>query len=557
MAYLDKKQKEALDAGLDAHIPFDLIRSCEQETAILHVLRWHAFQCSNALSENAELSVQRLDRLRDAVCFCMQWIYEVCKPSGQLPSQLTDPETLQIVYEVFDAAIRFSGVNDCMNLIWTDWRAVDLQGKTYTLSFEDERMKTLDLVDYLIGITDPPQPEPAEELLEALSKSANVSIKDTYEIEYDLDSDVVHRIRDEMMAPRIKWELDPTWDTGHYTFDEFRKFWLALSAYSMMHMTFCGWAEQQGPKWGDFSFPFNSAIPVMSRESWITHIAEWSDLDEKVVELIVSDLTLVPELLAPVAQAGQPKPKRSDVVFQPFVEIGGYLALAVGLVITSNPERNLWDLLSIIRNAEFSALSSNTEKRWLADIIPWLESKGLKVRRIKVDNGDIDCLVCDDSAKFALGVQAKHLMACDRIKAKDVQYIKKGQKQTREGVQWIRDNLQKSAQKCGLKEDVLKEFQIEPLVLTKTNMLTAYADTDVPILCERLLQDMMDKQHLSLRDCWLVAKHELYVPKELPMSESITHLKFGDVEFVVNNFRCEEGFDCLKHIRIDELQKHR
>lgn len=557
MAYLDMKQKKALDARLDKHIPFDLIRSCEQETAILHVLRWHTFQCHKALSSNAELMAQRLDRLRDALCFSLEWIYKVCKPSGHLPSKLTDPDTFGIVQNLFDAAMRFSAVNDCMNLIWPDWRAVDIQGNVYTLSFDDERIKKLDLIDYVIGITDTAQPQPKQELLEALWKSANVSVQDTYDIKYDVNAEVVHRVRDEMTAPGIRWNIDPTWSTGSYTFGDFRKFWLGVAAYSTMHMTFCGWADRLGPKWGDFSFPLNTAVPVMSFKDWVTHISTWSELDDTVVKVILNDLTLVPELLAPVAEAGKPKPKRSDVIYQPFIPIGEYLALAVGLVVTSNAERNLWDLLSIIRNEEFSVLSSKTEEAWLAELTPWLESKGLKVRRIKVDTGDIDCLVCDDAARFALGVQLKHLMACDRIKTKDIEYIKKGQKQTREGVKWIRENIGKAAQKCGLKEDVLKEFQIESLVLTKTNLLAAYADTDVPILCECLLNDMLDKQNLSLRDCWLVAKHELYVPKEMPMSESTTQLKFGDVEFVINNFRCEEGFDCLKHIRVDELKGHR
>ena len=561
MTSLTNEQKDALDQEIDAAIPFGILAELGREVALLHLLRYQAA----VLDEQEKLTSSQdhkrlLDRFRDAVNIATGWIFKICTPSGVLPPQTTDPEVLRIMSQLLSASLRYSAVLDVMNVIRQELKNVELNENTVVTSFSDDRVKNLDVIDSAVSL-----PEPSidnidfESVCRQLNETGNLRSDALYEIEYKIDPNAFDLARDTILRQiETPWTLNPAWDVGGYTLAQYRVFWVHLQTFAFIHNLFCGWAADRLPyPNGAIRYPVNSAIPVRDRDDWIKFICALTELDESVVGTIIDDLTLDFKLLIRTpAENGKPANKLTDAVYQPFVPIGDFLALNTTAVQSSNAERNHWDLLSVLRPSIFDSLSSKKESYWLDQLKPVLEKHGLKIRTIKVKDGDVDAMVFDEVGKFAVAIQMKFLMQPDRIKRKDIDLVRKGQTQIMQGVAWIKENLKLAAEKLKMKESELAEYNIQPLVLTKNSMLIGYLPDEIPVLNEFILLGLLERtQPLSIRQIWLIAKHKLYCKNINTLySEMAKTLTFGDKIFEVQDYSLQRDWNLDSDIDFEQLE---
>jgi hypothetical protein len=220
----------------------------------------------------------------------------------------------------------------------------------------------------------------------------------------------------------------------------------------------------------------------------------------------------------------RPGTKRPDVTYQPFVPLGqNMLALSGSLVLDSNAERNLWDLLSIIRPKVHSDLRNRKERYWAGDLVPWLEGLGLECAtglpvKLGDESTDLDLLIIDRLRNFGLGCQMKWLTAPDRVR--DVGYADKelivGTGQAELSLRWLTTKPNLLRQKFGLTTEELAAMQFQVAVLSK-NFLGSVAvhrqAPEIPVITERLLKWILDSPNrASLKALWHTAQSRSYFP---------------------------------------------
>jgi hypothetical protein len=148
----------------------------------------------------------------------------------------------------------------------------------------------------------------------------------------------------------------------------------------------------------------DSWVPVRHGDDWKCFLTELSGLERSVVSAVVDDLTYDPHI------------RNADPALQPFVPVGGAgLALCLGCVRASNPERNLLKALNRMPHKQriYSELSPAKEDLVLAEVIAELASLPLRyaTKREVVVGGElvteIDLLIWHEKTGTLLMVELK------------------------------------------------------------------------------------------------------------------------------------------------------
>lgn len=260
----------------------------------------------------------------------------------------------------------------------------------------------------------------------------------------------------------------------------------------------------------------NDVVKVLQRSGWDEKLADLSGLSRHVVGLILDDLTYDAELY----KDGRKQP---DVTYQPFFALRSrLLALSNQLVMLSNAERNLWDLISVIRPDVHSVLRNKKEIWWLKQLTPRLESYGLRVfGPIKfAHNGrrsDIDLLLIDTKLRFGLGCQLKWLTHPDRIR--DVKYtddeLLKGVRQAELSLEWLNSGANRLQDLTGIAANELAGYEFKAAVVSKNTLGSAWTyKPGIPVLSEQLFDWVLGApHHKSLRTLWQVGEERRYMPR--------------------------------------------
>lgn len=558
---LQSVDKETLDNALDAAVPYHIVDDLDRDSALIHLLRWRALAASrNSITVNAE-RLQQSAAEAEAVNFAASWINYKCAKTTNFTLGGTDESVFRRIGQLFEAACRFSAIYSVMNAVWLGRDKVSGCDHKYELDFLNEKVKILSLADYALGISQPPLCGGTNQALMNVLEQLNIHRSGAYDLIYKLDDETFEFVRANLIVPREPpWVLESTWTVGSYTIGNYRRFWEALATFSFVNTLACAVTDKslavEYPT--QLCYPVNTAVPTFSKEEWIERLLRWSQLDRGTVEQILNDLTVDLSRLPGLPTTGGTKAKTTSLMYQPFVPVGDVLALDTHSVTASMAERNLLQLISILRKDTFDALTSKKEKSWLKELEQRWINGGLVARNVSVaqGKGDIDVLLCDDENKFAIAIQAKFLMDVDRYKRDYINYILKAQKQARDGVAWIASNKSQAAKTMGQDSHAVIEYEIVPLVLTKNQMALEYADEDIPILNERLLCWLLENpHHVTLKQAWLVAKHLLYVPKmENDLyAEQTGELSFGDTHFRFPNFNFLRDYDPRKDIDLSAL----
>jgi len=308
----------------------------------------------------------------------------------------------------------------------------------------------------------------------------------------------------------VTWQFPPAASLGDYTFGEFRRFWNSLYTICMLHLCICHKLKRH-------------VILYKKRLAWAEEISQRSSLPIDTVLLILKDLVYNPALY----QKFQHQP---NIASQPFFPVGGEdeLALSNILVIPTDGERNVWELTSVIRQTDFSAVESQKEKHWAETVlVPWLKSLGYEAwNHIKFDKagdsegGDVDLIIVDKRTKFAVAAELKWLKGDSSLK--DLQHVNNelsyaAKVQAPKSIEWLKTCPQKVLQRTGFTAEEFRELHLEPLVVSRNSLGGPQAHAfSVPVINEFLMQLILDEPHKrDLQILIEVARTRSYLPHYL------------------------------------------
>jgi hypothetical protein len=254
------------------------------------------------------------------------------------------------------------------------------------------------------------------------------------------------------------------------------------------------------------------------RTAWTEELSQKSGLCRDTVSAILDDLVYDPALY-------QKGAVQANIASQPFFPVGnGELALSNILVIPSDAERNIWELVSIKRPTVFSTAESEKEEQWAKTVlVPWLNKLGYGAwPNTKFDNseelrGDVDLFVLDRNSNFALAIELKWLKAQHTLK--DLGHINErlvyAVEQASRSDKWLRTCPQQILQKTGLTSAEFRALRLAPLVVSRASLGgPSVHSLTVPIINEFLAHLILDAPHKrNLEELLKVARNRSYLPK--------------------------------------------
>jgi hypothetical protein len=300
----------------------------------------------DVLIEDKHNGMTLLHQSMDALHFGMRWIFEHCNASRQ---ELTDVRIEKAIQIVFDAAEKYSMVDPLLDLVTGGWGQAtrDINGRI-CISLNDKNACEIECSNRDLtrnsGIRAPNskrfrEPDP-KAFGVAVTKAMGKRRKG-----YTIPSAEFERLRkNHDIEKEVMWRFDPSWDLGGYTFSDLRKFWIVLYTIAMMHSVICQ-TQNNLKEW----------ILIKRRGWWIIEISKRADLSQEIVSLIVDDLTYDPLFYR---KGGA----QATIASQPLFPIAeDSLALSNMLVLITDVERNVWELMSRKRGTVFSAAESIKE----------------------------------------------------------------------------------------------------------------------------------------------------------------------------------------------------
>lgn len=547
MTLLTKSDLQKLDKEIDSSVATQSLLSQPRDLALIHLLRYfedyvRLYALKTLADRGREAYLVTLKNGQDGMHFAVQWIFQHCP----LPVTKTEYKTRNVIYQqahdLHESAMNYSMVWSLMSMVLGKKATAerDRDGIIH-IHYANQLVADVEVADRLISAPDSPETK-RDHRLSDLAAAPSVFLKDVKiravgagKVMYDFPTSVFDRIADDqrqMQSPL--WELDGKWNLGDYTISQFREFWVALITLCWIHHWVCVSSSIVGGS--IVGGALDSVIMLARRKRWVNYLTKYSGLDVDIVEPILEDLIYETSLY----ESGQKQP---DVTYQPFFRLDtDLLVLSNWLVLLSNAERNMWDLVSIKRPEIHSGLRNEKGRLWLAELKPLLKSYGLDpYGPIKFSFGskssDLDLLVFDHTAKFGLGCQLKWLTTPDRIR--DVKYteheLEKGLTQAELSLRWLNSLPVELPRMTGLASDELREYEFQAVVLSKNTIGSGWVHKHgIPIVNERLLTWLLGNPHRKrLRTLWQVGEGRRYLPKRgKHFDDKDIPVSFGNISFL-------------------------
>jgi hypothetical protein len=517
---LSKEKISEIDEIIDSSIKAQPLLSQPRDRAIMNLLRYFEdYVRLYGPTITAKRSTEDFQTLikngQDGMHFAIKWIFQYCSPIMQRTKLAFDENAYLQAAELHKAATRYSVIWDFMSLLHRGRVIGELESdETIRLRYASP-LSDFEIAGRLLNGPDPPDKDNTVFSSQHLDPGwllSNVKVRHFGQgkVKYDTPNIVFDRVADsqEKLLSHL-WELDGSWDLGGYTISQFRDFWIALASLCFIHHWVCLSSRSEAGA-------LNSVVRVLKREVWQKELVRRSGLKRHTVSAILTDIIYDDSLY-------EPGKKHPDVTYQPFFPIDSELiALSNWLVLSSNAERNIWDLISIKRPSLHSSLRNEKEQHWLQELKPKLESYGLKVYgpinfTYNKRNSDLDILILDNKTMFGLGCQLKWLTGPDRIR--DVKYtddeLVKGIAQAKLSLGWLNSRPMEIRNIIGLSSSDMAVYEFKGMVLSKNTMGSAWVnEPDIPVVSERLLHWILGNPHRrSLQVLWRVGEEHRYVPK--------------------------------------------
>lgn len=542
---VDSSTLSQIDSALDQAIPSHLISCIPRDVAIIHLLRFYEhynrFELPARLQFQKDGFIEGAKLGQDAVHFAMQWVYKfAAPPRGPRKTIKTNPKIYTTMKQLWQAAGEYSHAWDYMSMWHRRWVNVDVApNNQIILSYIDKYAEEGDVADLLLNSSDAPdeiamatiqtsKTNPAE-----IIKEAQIRLLKDGLVDYKFPDQSFNRMKKHLeTAMDHLWQFPQEWDLGGYTLGEFKKLWFALLVRCQIHSLLCFKSDNE-------SLGLESAVLVRTRTAWANELSRLSGINYHSVQLILDDLIYDPMLY----KQGSKQP---DVTHQPLFCLGDdMIAPSNWLVIFSNAERNLWDLLNIKRPNLHSLLRNQKENQWVHEWKTKAPKLGLIAKGpIKFNSdgveGDIDLVLIDKDRQFIMLCQLKWVQAPDRIK--EIYYATKeldqGIQQAKKSHLWVAQNSASFAQKLELPLSEFAKFEVQSCVLSKYSMGKGHIiEPNVPVISERLAEWVLGNPLFKpLKALWTIANERRYQPKTgIHYVESDSSAGFGDYKFIFQN----------------------
>jgi len=543
MTLLTKADLPELDRKIDSSVKTLGLLSQKRDVALIHLLRYfedyvRLYELVTSTTNSPKSYEVAIKNGEDGMHFAAKWIFQYCPP----PTSGFEKETREGIYkqavDLHMAAMDYSTVWNFMAMAFDERVTMerDVNG-VIRIQYANQLLTDAEMADRFIGAPDSPDDKIhylnyLDSVINPYTLSKKITARSDgqgsirYYVSESTFNSVARSWRNNISR---LWEFGEDWDLGGYTVTQFRELWVGLITLCWIHFCACFTSGRQG---GDL----DNTILILHREEWISRLAKNSGLDPSITNTILSDLIYDINLYNPNA-------KEPDVRYQPFFPLhSDFLALSNWLVLLSNHERNIWDLVSIKRPQVHSVLRNKKEQLWLAELKPLLKSYGLDSygpTRFSFENkhGDIDLLILDRTARFGLCCQLKWLTGPDRIR--DVKYteneLRKGLQQAELSLKWVTSSPANLQTLTGLGSNELQEYEFKAMVLSKNTIGSGWAHKcGIPIVNERILKWILGEPHRKhLLALWQVGEERRYLPKRgKHFNDEDISVSFGNISFL-------------------------
>ena len=338
------------------------------------------------------------------------------------------------------------------------------------------------------------------------------------------DGVLSYSINEDMLEPFIKvtskhWEytktLPNTWKFDEFTINEYRDFWITITAICYFHLFSCIYIENS-------LIELKNSLMNVPKEMLINTVSYLSKLNPETINKIIKYITF------------EPTKRNVDIVYQPIVEYNGKVLITPVLFIASNPERNLLSLVNSRKDYEHSKEVNDLENLMVSEIetaIPNNENLILtKHRHLENSLPDLDLGIFDKKTNTALLCELKWFTAADSTKE-----VYAREDEITHGCNQMESIM--SYAMCNKKSFIKKVFDLDEddvelfcCVIAKHNIRTK--NNHVPVINLKTLIDLFSSQ--SIINIFHIIRNREFETHS-PTGISFTHktVKYGDYIFKI------------------------
>ena len=228
--------------------------------------------------------------------------------------------------------------------------------------------------------------------------------------------------------------------------------------------------------------------------------------------------------------------KSQDSILQPIFEFGDRVALSSSLILETNVERNILDLVNRTNPQVYDRVKDLKEADWSSELELVLGSHGLIAKpQIKYEDTAMDVIIVDAMHEFAVTCELKWLLTPDRFKGSQIDYISNGFDQALRACEWATNNRDAVAEKLTLPRGTLQRCEFRPLLLCKDTLANGLATHgDIPIASGALFDWLVEKRKGNIREIWTILNGKKFLPIEgRHFQERKSKLEFNGITFHV------------------------
>lgn len=338
------------------------------------------------------------------------------------------------------------------------------------------------------------------------------------------DGVLSYSISEDMLEPFIKatskqWEytktLPNTWKFDEFTINEYRDFWITITAICYFHLFGCMYINNS-------LIELKNSLMILPKEETINTVSYFSKVNPETINKIIKYITF------------EPSKRNVDIAYQPIVEYNGKILISPVLFIASNPERNLLSLVNSRKDYEHSKEVNDLENLMISEIetaIPNKEDLILTTHR-HLENSlpDLDLGIYDKKSNTALLCELKWFTAADSTKE-----VYAREDEITHGCDQIESIM--SYAMCNKKVFLRKVFNLDEddvelfcCVIAKHNIRTK--NNHVPVINQKTLIDLFSTN--AIFNVFHIIRNREF-ETHLPTSASITHqtVNYGNYIFKI------------------------
>lgn len=530
MPQISDALKRSVDAQLDAGLPpvptpgdgrnlLDLLRYTEHHWRYSLTAEVKRF----GPSSSTVLTSRALNAFGVAVSICCK---DLSMGNGRLwrVCNTTDDE-LRSWHMIFSDTLKYSDVSDWMNVLWKESAAISMASPTeFEFNNVDRIARAQEVAEWLFKTLRQTLPNPDIDQSWLKAELDKISVPNE-QLCLQVPKTVLQRAHAWVQTEKSGvWRLAGSIQLDGFYLEDFKRVWLALCTVAAIHKFF--WMTASSDTLLDI------AVPVLDRPVLIAVLSELSGLDSTEVDQLVAYVT------CDVARWGSGT--SPDSVLQPlFLLADGKITFSPSVVLESNAERNILDLVNRKASKIYDGVKNTKEAQWTAELESRLSSYGLIAKpQLKYLDTAMDLMVISKDMTIGLCTEMKWLLVSDRVKGQNIEYLADGFKQAGKAADWSNNNKSDVELKLGLPANSLKGCTFYPVLLSKDTTLSGMVhNASVPIVCDIFFDWFVEKTNGDIALLWWHLQNGTHLPVEgQHFKERRSTIEFNGIKFHVGGF---------------------